>query len=145
MKMFLSSEILVGSTAMLRRTKSFADAKVILDDGTVHKIHKLLLARDSLFFNKLFTHEQGKDYHLQMVAKAEFAQVLDWIYEVCWFDPSVTTILLSPGLIFPQIYYHSLLYKQSFSWKKVNQKLRPWWISPQTYSCIYNYCLNDRC
>ena len=92
--MFLSSEIFVESTAMLRRTKSFVDAEVILDDGTVHKIHKLLLARDSLFFNKLFTHEQGIEYRLQMVARAEFARVLDWIYEVSCLDPSVATKFL---------------------------------------------------
>ena len=80
--MFLSSKNFVKSTGMLRRTKSYVDAKVILDDGTVHQIHKLLLARDSLFFNKLFTHEQGIEYRLQMVARVEFERVLDWIYEV---------------------------------------------------------------
>jgi hypothetical protein len=84
--MFMSSQNLVETTSKLFRTRKHVDAKIILDDGTVHEIHKFLLARDCLFFYKLFTHQQGREYRLQMVAKTEFVQVLEWIYEVGRFD-----------------------------------------------------------
>ena len=82
--MFRSSNNLVQVTAKLRRTNMFGDAKVILEDGSVHCVNKYLLARDSTFFHKLFTHCHAKNegYVLTMVAEMDFVQVLDWIYAV---------------------------------------------------------------
>ena len=115
--MFLSSKNFVESTAMLLRTKSYVDAKVILDDGTVHKIHKLLLARDSLFFHKLFTHKQGIEYRLEMVEREEFARVLDWIYEVNWNHRySVATVFLYSRADIYQITDQSA--SRVFNWKE---------------------------
>ena len=90
--MFLSSNEFVKVTSKLRRTKKYVDAKVILEDGSIHDVHKYLLARDSIFFRKLFTHFHEKDgeYGLTMVAEMEFVRVLDWIYEVRYFFLIIT-------------------------------------------------------
>ena len=84
LSMFLSSKKFVRVTAKLRGNKKFVDAKVVLEDGSIHHVHKCLLARDSIFFRKLFTHQyqQRTEYVLTMIAQVDFVRVLDWIYSV---------------------------------------------------------------
>ena len=91
--MFCFSQNFVKTTSALQQTKKYFDAEIILDDETVHKVHKILLARQSTFFRKLFFYQEGKEYHLQMLKSTEFVQVLEWIYEVSRFDPLLTTLV----------------------------------------------------
>ena len=84
LSMFLSSQKFVRVTAKLRGNKKLVDAQVVLEDGSIHNVHKFLLARGSIFFRKLFTHQyqEGTQYVLTMIAEVDFVRVLDWIYTV---------------------------------------------------------------
>ena len=65
-----------------RETGQFCDAKIILDDGSEFKIHKILLATGSGYFNKLFSyHTDQKDFHLkEQVSKEAMEHILSWMY-----------------------------------------------------------------
>ena len=65
-----------------RETGQFCDAKIILDDGSEFKIHKILLATGSGYFNKLFSyHKDQKDFHLkEQVSKEAMEHILSWMY-----------------------------------------------------------------
>jgi len=80
--MELSSKNFLEFTSSLRKTQKYFDASIKLDDGSVYSVHKLLLARDSEFFAKLFRYSDEKEYSLQMVSSQEFVAILTWIYEV---------------------------------------------------------------
>ena len=79
--MWLSSEIFAESTSKLRRTKKYTDARIRLDDGTSHCIHKCLFARDSEFFRKMFKYGVKFEYHVSNVSVGTFEKIMDWIYE----------------------------------------------------------------
>ena len=55
--------------------------KIILDDGSEFKIHKILLATGSGYFNKLFSyHKDQKDFHLkELVSKEAMEEILSWM------------------------------------------------------------------
>jgi len=59
----------------------FADAKVKLDDESEFYVNKYLLAASSLFFEKLFTHQNGTSYDIRNVSRSSFEQILSWIYK----------------------------------------------------------------
>jgi hypothetical protein len=80
---FLSSEFFVQSTAQIRSTEKFGDAVITLDDGSSLKVHRFLLARDSIFFRKLFDYKSAEtSFHLEGVSTESFTAFLDWVYEV---------------------------------------------------------------
>ena len=79
---FVSSDQFCLVTTKLRKTGQLSDGQIILDDGTVFKIHKILLATGSGYFNKLFSyHKDKKEFHLkQLVSKEAMDQILCWMY-----------------------------------------------------------------
>ena len=52
---FVSSEAFCEITTKLRKTGELSDGRIILDDGSEFKIHKILLASGTGYFNKLFS------------------------------------------------------------------------------------------
>ena len=52
---YVSSDQFCLVTTKLRKTGDLSDGKIILDDGSEFKIHKILLAAGSPFFERLFT------------------------------------------------------------------------------------------
>jgi hypothetical protein len=80
---FLSSEFFVQSTAQIRSTEKFGDAIITLDDGSSLKVHRFLLAKDSIFFRKLFDYKSSEtSFHQLGVSLESFTAFLDWVYEV---------------------------------------------------------------
>ena len=79
---FVSSEAFVEITTKLRETGELSDGKITLDDGSEFKIHKVLLATGSGYFNMLFSwHPDQKDFHLkELVSKEAMEQILSWMY-----------------------------------------------------------------
>ena len=79
---FVSSDQFCLVTTKLRKTGDLSDGKIILDDGSEFKIHKILLATGSGYFNKLFSyHKDQKDFHLkELVSKEAMKQILSWMY-----------------------------------------------------------------
>ena len=79
---YVSSEAFVEITTKLRKTGELSDGRIILDDGSAFKIHKILLATGSGYFNMLFSwHKDQKDFHLkELVSKEAMEQILSWIY-----------------------------------------------------------------
>ena len=79
---FVSSDQFCLVTTKLRKTGDLSDGKIILDDGSEFKIHKILLATGSGYFNKLFSyHKDQKDFHLkELVSKEAMEQILSWMY-----------------------------------------------------------------
>ena len=79
---FVSSDQFCLVTTKLRKTGQLSDGQIILDDGSVFKIHKILLATGSGYFNKLFSyHKDHKDFHLkELVSKEAMEQILSWMY-----------------------------------------------------------------
>ena len=79
---FVSSDQFCLVTTKLRKTGQLSDGQIILDDGSIFKIHKILLATASGYFNKLFSyHQDQKDFHLkELVSKEAMEQILSWIY-----------------------------------------------------------------
>ena len=79
---YVSSEALCEITTQLRETGELSDGKIILDDGSEFKIHKVLLATGSGYFNMLFSwHPDQKDFHLkELVSKEAMEQILSWMY-----------------------------------------------------------------
>ena len=60
---FVSSEAFCEITTKLRKTGELSDGRIILDDGSEFKIHKILLATGSGYFNMLFSwHKHQKDF-----------------------------------------------------------------------------------
>ena len=78
---YVSSEAFCEITTKLRRTGELSDGRIILDDGSEFKIHKILLATGSGYFNMLFSwHKDQKDFHLkELVSKEAMEQILSWI------------------------------------------------------------------
>jgi hypothetical protein len=66
----------------------FCDAYIRLDDGKKYHVHKLVLARQSEFFTKLFKYDtlhynlRCQHYNLGKVTSFGFLAILHWIYEV---------------------------------------------------------------
>ena len=78
---FVSSDHFVKVTSKMRKSGRLSDAKIILDDGSTFKIHKMLLAMGSSFFEKMFSRETGKtEYKISMVTFGVMDQILDWMY-----------------------------------------------------------------
>ena len=79
---YVSSEALVEITTKLRKTGELSDGRIILDDGSVFKIHMILLATGSGYLNMLFSwHKDQKDFHLkELVSKEAMEQILSWMY-----------------------------------------------------------------
>ena len=79
---FVSSDQFCLVTTRLRETGELSDGKIILDDGSEFKIHKVLLATGSSYFNMLFSwHPHQKDFHLkELVSKEAMEQILSWMY-----------------------------------------------------------------
>ena len=79
---FVSSDHFCLVTTKLRKTGELSDGQIILDDGSAFKIHKILLATGSGYFNKLFSyHKDQKDFHLkELVSKEAMEQILSWMY-----------------------------------------------------------------
>ena len=79
---FVSSDQFCLVTTRLRETGELSDGKIILDDGSEFKIHKVLLATGSPYFNMLFSwHPDKKDFHLkELVSKEAMEQILSWMY-----------------------------------------------------------------
>ena len=79
---FVSSDHFCQITTKLRKTGELSDGQIILDDGSIFKIHKILLATASGYFNKLFSyHHDQKDFHLkELVSKEAMEQILSWMY-----------------------------------------------------------------
>jgi hypothetical protein len=75
-----SSENFVQFTSTISQTKKYSDAIIRLEDGSRHKVHKFLLARDSEFFRKLFKYQSGSEYKLSNVTSGMLEKILDWIY-----------------------------------------------------------------
>ena len=78
---FVSSDQFCLVTTKLRKTGQLSDGQIILDDGSAFKIHKILLATGSGYFNKLFSyHKDQKDFHLkELVSKEAMEQILSWM------------------------------------------------------------------
>ena len=59
-----------------------SDGTIVLDDGSVFKIHKALLSAHSDYFKTLFEwHTDQKEFHLKVyVSKEAMEQILSWIY-----------------------------------------------------------------
>merc|ERR1719361_1852770 len=69
-------------TTTLSNNGYMHDAKIHLSDGSSFKVHKLLLASSSIFFQKLFEKDKVDEYRLGPgVTKLSFQQVLNWIYK----------------------------------------------------------------
>ena len=64
------------------RTDDYFDAVIKLDDGSSFNVHKILLAKDSGFFCKLFTYENENEYRVGNLTSKSFWNILDWIYKV---------------------------------------------------------------
>ena len=79
---FVSSDQFCLVTTKLRKTGQLSDGQIILDDGSAFKIHKILLATGSGYFNKLFSyHKDQKNFHLkELVSKEAMEQILSWMY-----------------------------------------------------------------
>ena len=78
---FVSSDHFVKVTSKMRKSGRLSDAKILLDDGSTFKIHKMLLAMGSSFFEMLFSRETGKtEYKISMVTFEVMDQILDWMY-----------------------------------------------------------------
>ena len=79
---FVSSDALCAFTTEGWESGELSDGRIILDDGSVFKIHKKLLARASRFFRKMFLYGKDQtDFHLkELVSKEAFEQILSYIY-----------------------------------------------------------------
>ena len=79
---FVSSDALCAFATEGWESGELSDGRIILDDGSVFKINKKLLARASRFFRKLFLYGKDQtDFHLkELVSKEAFEQILSWIY-----------------------------------------------------------------
>ena len=67
---------------VIRNPLQFSDVKIILDDGSKKiKCHKVMLAAQSPFFMKLFTHSNVQEYHVGNVTSQSFSHFIDWIYK----------------------------------------------------------------
>ena len=61
------------------RTK--ADACLILDDGSRHDVHRVILAANAKFFKSMFLFDYGrKEFNLKEVNKNVITTVLDYFY-----------------------------------------------------------------
>ena len=78
---FVSNDQFVKVTSELRKTGDLSDAKLKLDDGTCIKIHKILLAMGSPFFEKLFSiNKDWEEYLIHLVTTEAMNQILNWMY-----------------------------------------------------------------
>jgi len=65
----------------VRKTGDHSDAQLNLNDGTSIKIHKILLATGSPYFEKLFKINEGwKEYKIKEVTSDTMNQILNWMY-----------------------------------------------------------------
>ena len=78
----VSSEEFLSNLTELRGTGEFSDGTIVLDDGSLFKIHKVVLAAGSWYFKTLFKwNPDQKEFHLkEYVSKEAMEQILTWIY-----------------------------------------------------------------
>lgn len=81
MEALISSKEFVKQTSKLKNNSFLSDATLHLDDGTLFKVHQILLAVGSSFFDSLFGFNQGPDYYLHEVPRDALDQILNWMYK----------------------------------------------------------------
>ena len=60
--------------------QQLTDAVLVFDDGQKIPVHRVVLARGSTFFRKLFTHEADKEeYKVGLVSTSAMLTMLTWI------------------------------------------------------------------
>ena len=62
-------------------SKKFSDVQIVLDDGSEFYASKFLLASHSVFFVKLFTHNNTDKYQVEQVTSQSFRHIIDWMYK----------------------------------------------------------------
>ena len=78
---FVVSDKFCAVASQWRETGDFSNGRIILDDGSTFKIHKILLATGSGYFETLFSwHKDQQDFHLKEVTKDAMEQILSWMY-----------------------------------------------------------------
>ena len=78
---FVVSDKFCAVASQWRETGDFSNGRIILDDGSTFKIHKILLATGSGYFETLFSwHKDQQDFHLKEVTKDAMDQILSWMY-----------------------------------------------------------------
>jgi len=92
----------------LWRTDDYFDAVIKLDDGSSFYVHKIMLAKDSGFFCKLFTYENESEYRVGNVTSKAFRNILDWIYKVhcALYDQFFDSNILHNNFFFQLIIIH---------------------------------------
>ena len=67
-------------TSKLYATGEHSDVRIVLDDGSSYNLHKVILAAHSPVLRKMFKRNPGKVYHLGLVTKRAFEEVLSLLY-----------------------------------------------------------------
>lgn len=67
-------------TSKLYDTGKYSDVRIVLDDGSSYNLHKAILTAHSPVLRKMFCRNPGKEYHLGLVTKRAFEEVLSLIY-----------------------------------------------------------------
>ena len=95
---------LLSSQSELDELSSLMDSRDVtieLDDKSLHKAHKFLLAKHSQFFLKLFSYENdAKVIKVKCVSSQSFVRILDWIYKVNQaYHQFILSLILTPSLV----------------------------------------------